>query len=605
MRLQQIVWKVPPKIETLLYYRIFDADGLPQNVNRVKDTELILDKGDSVRFDTYFNSFSIKKWRKYSRISCYSVKISGKGRFIYRLMGADIKNDKVELYALEEKDFFLSGEEPVFFKIPDREVDVCYPVFESVEDNSKLITIEYSGETNIEPRMIRLAIDICTFKREAYLKRNIQILRDKIILNEDSLLHDRVQIFVSDNAGTLGDMFENYPCVYVLPNENVGGVGGFTRGIIEAVEHTGEKPFTHVLIMDDDVIIEPTAIERTYALLANLKNEYYNATVGGALLRENTPYMQFEAGASWNRGKIIANHHHYDLRDFSIVVENELEEKVEYTGWWYSVIPVDVIENSGLPLPLFIHRDDIEYGIRAGKEQFILMNGIAVWHEAFENKMPGATEYYDLRNMAIINSIHYPNYSKKELKRFLRKWVIANIVRYRYEYVAMNLLGIHDFCQGVDWFMEQDGQVLHQKIMQMNYSAKPATEYIGYKGIKAEDIRWEHLEQVQDRKVGAFERICKIITMNGCLFPANGIKVVRPHNNIYDLFRIKEVLYVDSAGNGLLLVRDLKKAKECYKKLKQMLKEIDQNFERARLEYAERYQQMITKEFWKQYLKIE
>ncbi|MEI3199181.1 MAG: hypothetical protein V8S12_01795 [Lachnospiraceae bacterium] len=65
---------------------------------------------------------------------------------------------------------------------------------------------------------------------------------------------------------------------------------------------------------------------------------------------------------------------------------NEQELATEYTGWWYTCIPLRCIDNDNLPLPIFIHRDDVEYGLRVGKKKFIFLNGIGVWHEAFEKK---------------------------------------------------------------------------------------------------------------------------------------------------------------------------------------------------------------------------
>lgn len=601
MRLQKLVWTVPQNTDTTLYYRKYDIDGKTVLVTEDLTDGVQLNSGECIRFDTYFNSFSIGKWKKYTKCSGYYINVQGNGCFrckLYGVKGAD------EQCLLKEQELELKESKGNILEIPDTDCLVCYPVFESLKDKSSLDSVEYHGNAE-SVRDISLAIDICTFKREPYLKRNLAVLERAIIKNPDSPLYNRVEVFVSDNACSLEDQLVSYSHVHVFPNENVGGVGGFTRGMIEAMQFKGEKTFTHILIMDDDAVIEPASLERMYAMLANLKEAYYNTTIGGGLLRENTPYVQFESGASWNRGKIVAHHHHYDLRNFDEVVANEMEETVEYTGWWYTAIPIEQITKKGLPIPLFIHRDDIEYGLRTGDGNFILLNGIAVWHEAFENKMPGATEYYDLRNLAIVNSIHYPDYSKQELKRFLRKWVIANIVRYRYDYVAMNLLGIRDFLKGMDWFKEQDGQALHQQIMAMNYKAKPAKEYIGYQGIGEEDIRWEHLEQVHARRIGKLERVFKLMSMNGYLFPSKGILIARPHNNIYDLFRKGEVLYVDAAGNALLLSRDRRKAWECYQKLQDVMKEIDRNFEQARKEYQTRYQELTTPEFWKKYLKIE
>ena len=118
---------------------------------------------------------------------------------------------------------------------------------------------------------------------------------------------------------------------------------------------------------------------------------------------------------------MIAHNHDFDMTSLQRCVVNEAEAEYDYVGWWYSCIPVTFINKSKLPLPLFIHRDDIEYGLRANGE-FILLNGICVWHEAFENKCPGTNEYYDIRNLAILNAIHDEKFTAKTiLKKVLFK----------------------------------------------------------------------------------------------------------------------------------------------------------------------------------------
>ena len=107
-------------------------------------------------------------------------------------------------------------------------------------------------------------------------------------------------------------------------------------------------------------------------------------------MREDEPNIQYEAGARWNRGNIEALRHYVDMRKLSNLLRNEKEEPAEYTGWWYTCYTLSIIDKNNLPLPLFIHRDDVEYGLRVGKGRFIFMNGLCVWHEAFENKMQGA-----------------------------------------------------------------------------------------------------------------------------------------------------------------------------------------------------------------------
>ena len=53
----------------------------------------------------------------------------------------------------------------------------------------------------------------------------------------------------SDNAGTLDHKYFDHNQLHLIQNKNVGGAGGFTRGIIEVLEST--LPYTHVLLMDD------------------------------------------------------------------------------------------------------------------------------------------------------------------------------------------------------------------------------------------------------------------------------------------------------------------------------------------------------------------
>lgn len=45
----------------------------------------------------------------------------------------------------------------------------------------------------------------------------------------------------------------------------------------------------HALLMDDDIVIEPEALVKTYQILTLLKDEYEDAFIGGAMLRLDKP----------------------------------------------------------------------------------------------------------------------------------------------------------------------------------------------------------------------------------------------------------------------------------------------------------------------------
>lgn len=600
MKLQQILTSYRDDEKTVdMYYGVkgdISAEGSGDN------KKIRISKDSSLLFGTYFNGFFIEKWNKYTIANNFGVAIKGRGTALVSLFHIHFEGERLSSDIVCQDTFDLSKEARI--TIPDIVKEGM--VFPIVKAETEVVIDEayYYGDTDGEPRDdVRLALDICTFKREPYVKRNITSLTEHILTNAGSPLYGKAEVFISDNACTLGNMLDGFEHVKVMPNENVGGVGGFTRGMIEAMK---DDSITHILIMDDDAVIEPSAVEKTYMFLTMLKPEYREHTIGGQLLRENTPHIQYEAGANWNRGKIKALHHHLNVAKWIGVLENDKEDNIEYAGWWYSCIPVSEIKKEGLPLPLFIHRDDIEYGMRTGQNRFIYLNGIGVWHEAFENKMPGANEYYDWRNMAIINCIHYEDYSKRELKRFLFKWVTANIIRYRYKYVDMNLRGVEDFLRGIDWFKQQGGQALHGEIMAMNYKAKPVVEYVGYKGLKEEELLWDNIEKVEAGEPSKIRKILQMMTFNGYFFKPKDDKVLvaMPHDNIYDMYRKQEVLYVDSNSNGLLLKRNLKEALSCYRKYRNTKKLINKRFDEVKKEYRERYTELTGLEFWNEYLKL-
>ena len=74
-----------------------------------------------------------------------------------------------------------------------------------------------------------------------------------------------LKICISDNAGTLEPEKIENPEIHVVKNKNLGGVGGFTRTMLEYLN--GEEKISHVLLMDDDAIILPETIERNYLFL--------------------------------------------------------------------------------------------------------------------------------------------------------------------------------------------------------------------------------------------------------------------------------------------------------------------------------------------------
>ena len=564
--------------------------------------EIFLQEGQKIKFDTYLNSFSSGKWKKYTTVTEVSLKITLKGKFRIVLYHKSLHQGICHTKKILEQiiDTKKKEERILDFGLLEKE-GLFYFSCESISGTGILYEGSYITK-DCHRRSVHLGLNICTFKREAYVERNMKMLQKAFLENPDSELHGNISVYIADNGQSLSKEISQIPGIFVFKNKNVGGVGGFTRGILECYDKV-----THVVMMDDDAVILPASIERTYVLLTLLKERYVDYTIGGALMRLDTPYIQYESGAQWNNGNIYALHHNWDMRDKMAVLKNELEnEPVEYTGWWYSCVPVKMIKKEKLPLPIFIHRDDIEYGIRTGVG-FLFLNGICVWHEAFENKMPGTLEYYDIRNLAIVNAIHDPTYGKRQFKQILFKWVSGNIARYRYQYVDLNLRGAIDFCKGIDWLKQQDGQLLHQKVSAFNYKAKPRQEWKGHWGLEEKDLYPDQSAKLQKEEISHQRKILQILTVNGYFLPAKRGKalVVTPYDNVYRLYRVNRIIFMDQNGNGVAVKRSLRQFFDCYRKLFKVMRYIDRHYDTAKEQYRTRYKELTEKKFWNHYLNLQ
>ena len=99
-------------------------------------------------------------------------------------------------------------------------------------------------------------------------------------------------------------------------------------------------------------------------------------------------------------------------------------------------------------------------------KNLILLNGICVWHESFENKAAAWREYYVTRNKMIVNSIHCENYTLKSVFSDFFHYPLYLTREGRFNEVNSYLDGINDFLNGSNWLSLQDGESLHGKVFQ-------------------------------------------------------------------------------------------------------------------------------------------
>lgn len=376
-----------------LYDIICRNDNFPEKDIRdlyVKNAgrENSLKCGDVLDFLTYFNSFSSIKWEKYTTIKEVSVELYVQGDFEVTFVLQDEKGKK---FLLSEE--IADGHYVRTFPIEEIEQGILGFQLRLLGDEGSFISGAYYGEFDVFERKT-IGVGICTYRREGYVLKNIEVLRD---------LRQKLpglDLVVVDNGRTL---HLQYPDVRLIPNKNFGGSGGFTRAIIEYMRR--ENKVDYILLMDDDVVIEPSALLRTWIFLGGLREEFRDRFLCGAMLRLHSPCIQLERSAAWSVIRSHSNGYMLNLADPKNLVANEKETRQlnQYGGWWYCCIPTQRISEIGYPLPVFIKGDDMEYGIRNNRP-VLTMNGIAVWHQEFTAKRNVLLNYYFDRNMLMLNN---------------------------------------------------------------------------------------------------------------------------------------------------------------------------------------------------------
>lgn len=453
-----------------LYFR-----AAPEDVAMASDSAPLTARG-RVNFLTYLNGLPACKWRRYAELQTawLHIELSGTGRL--EVSGVpEQENDEqiIDTRAVDTAAFTaldieipLAGKDLVGFVVEPA-------VGETLSIRAASFIAQVADE-NIND--VRLALSTTTFNNERYILPNIDLVKDAIMAEGDPIA-PHFHMFVVDNGRTLDAAALTDEIVTVIPNPNTGGAGGFARGMMAAMDDTGA--YTHVLLMDDDVRILPESILRTINLLRLAQGRYRDAFINGAMLSLENPVRQFEdvafvesTGAYY---KIKADYQVDKLEDVLANERADVEIPKAYGAWWYSCIPVSAIERNGLPLPLFVRCDDVEFGIR-NNPTYMTMGGICVWHASFEGRFRASVDCYQYtRNVHIMFALHDCASERLAVMRIKRN-VRQNLRDMDYGAAEMLLQGFEDYLKGPEFLMHADGAKLMKEHAAYNEKMVPISE---------------------------------------------------------------------------------------------------------------------------------
>jgi galactofuranosylgalactofuranosylrhamnosyl-N-acetylglucosaminyl-diphospho-decaprenol beta-1,5/1,6-galactofuranosyltransferase len=236
---------------------------------------------------------------------------------------------------------------------------------------------------------------------------------------------------------------------------NLGGAGGFARGMLHATAGAPDED-ADVLLMDDDVHLEPEIIVRLTAFSASTRHPMI---VGGQMLNLLHPgHLHISAEYADPEILLMGLKMPGALRDADLLgaddeqkpINQERRVDTEYNGWWSCLIPASIIRAIGYPLPLFLQWDDIEYGYRARAHGFptVSLPGAGVWHADFGWKDGDEWQrYFTVRNGLIMAALH-SGFSTRRITGRLAQLVSHQLVAMQYGMTATLLQAVEDFLDG-------------------------------------------------------------------------------------------------------------------------------------------------------------
>ena len=582
--LQRLVLPRAETTEPLLYVR---TQG---DVSFANETAVLV-KGAELSFDTSFGVFAAGRWKRLTSVDCLSVTVHASGSGRIELVGV---RSVVRGLSLQEKIVASSGissSGKTTLEVPDfaKTSIGTYFIRVSAEQSDVVVSGGQWTTTTTAPREVRLSLSITTFNRQDYVKPTVaKVLQ--LVENVDSL-RDRMRILVVDNARNINfDTAPNAP-ITVVQNPNLGGAGGFARGIIHLRD---EGWSTHVLLMDDDITLEPEALVRTFALFTFARDA--NLCIHGAMLSEEQAWMQFEAGSKYRWRSLYplrAIGREDDLRERKLALRDAHEKKFAYTAWWYTAFPISITRDN--PLPVFVRGDDVAFGLMHTGKHSVTMNGVIVWHADFGLKNNPSSLFYEKRNFAIVDTLVFANHHWWHLARRFIALSFRNLFSMRYASVEYMIRGVRAYLAGPEALMATDHSALHDELRKVT-EEKP--------GPLPAELAAVAITKPRPKAIRLIGFALAIPLVGGYILPKimrrDVLKTAPIDSRAVGLAtRYNRILYRhDRLPEGFLVERDSRRFFSLLREVCVVTKDIALNYRRLKREYKATYPTLVSDASW-------
>lgn len=432
------------------------------SVHATASGALRIAKGTTVSFDTYFNALFERHWRLYTRAGALALSLQVEGRAVVRIWRRSPDTGRALVHEQE-----IAG--PARIALPMdvphyRQAGLVWFDLTALGGPAVLQSANWSTPGAGQPPA-RLGVVICTFNREPELaavlaaianSEDLETAVARVIVVNQGRPGLAAQPGIRAAAARLG------PRLRMVEQANLGGAGGFGRGVLEALD---DPAITHICLLDDDVRVEPESLRRMAAFFTLAQD---GLALGGHMLDSVRPTSLYEAGAvvppNWAPKPL---HHGLDLCGPQALDTLLDPGAMHFNGWWMFGFPKRWIERVGMPLPCFIRGDDIEFGMRLHEAGLptVPLPGVAIWHEPFYLKLGGWQLYYETRNALACAALHQ-DFTPNRVAVLLLKRLLIQLLTYRYYSAALIVRAMEDSLQGPA-ILDQDPRPLHASLAEL------------------------------------------------------------------------------------------------------------------------------------------
>lgn len=438
-QLQSLIWpEASLNTERDLYLRLWNGAAWSMTEQRVHFIP-----GAVADFGTYYNMFNSGKWHSYCALETLHLQLEGAGQFELSIFHARpnrsherVRTDVVTL---------TQGTPLIVDATPHSGLENAGTLYFMLTALTSGHLDHAHWQTTQEAlRTPTLMLSVTTFRREEAVARTVARFND---FADHSPIAEHLHLTVVDN-GQSADIPPSER-VTLIPNANLGGSGGFARGLLAA----RTRGASHCLFMDDDASVHMEAIERTWTFLAYAADP--DTAIAGAVANAQHRWKLWENGALFDHVCRPA-HMGTDLRNLHKVLEMEFDSTRPqphnfYGGWWYFAFPVDRVQH--MPFPFFLRGDDVSFSLVHDFKILTLPGVMSFQEEDFSVKETPLTVYLDLRShMAHHLSLPAMEIGRLGMMKIIARFYFRSLLFCHYDTLQAIGLALHDVLAGPEYF---------------------------------------------------------------------------------------------------------------------------------------------------------